>query len=238
MPSTPRGLIGIGAVLDALKGDFPDISISKIRYLETEGLINPHRTASGYRKYARSDLDRLRLILTWQRDRFWPLKVIGERLDALDRGLEVSEGGATAPAVTAGEAAALPDADALRQVRPLRLRSAELQEQAGIDRGTLRELVSYGLISAEDGWFGADDLDAARAAGALVAAGIDVRHLRPFRTAADREVDLVEHVLGRRGLHGGVAGTEGLDDETVAAQVAADCLALHVAMVKRALRHR
>ncbi len=238
MSTTSRGLVGIGTVVDALKGEFPDVSISKIRYLETEGLVSPHRTASGYRKYAPDDLDRLRLILTWQRDRFWPLKVIRERLDDLDRGLPLPEEGAAAPIETADASPTLPDANALRQVRPLRLRSAELQEQAGIDRGTLRELVSYGLIAAEDGWFGADDLDAARAAGALVAAGIDVRHLRPFRTAADREVDLVEHVLGRRGLHGGVAGTEGLDDDTVAAQVAADCLALHVAMVKRALRHR
>lgn len=238
MPSTPRGLIGIGAVLDALKGDFPDVSISKIRYLETEGLLSPHRTPSGYRKYSADDVERLRLILTWQRDRFWPLKVIRDHLDQVDRGLAVSEGGAATPAASSSEPSALPGADSLRQARPLRLRSAELQEQAGIDRATLRELVSYGLIAAEDGWFGADDLDAARAAGALVAAGIDVRHLRPFRTAADREVDLVEHVLGRRGLHGGVAGTEGLDDDTVAAQVAADCLALHVAMVKRALRHR
>ena len=77
----------IGAVLESLKADFPDLTISKIRFLEAEGLVTPERTASGYRTYSEQDVERLRYVLTAQRDRFWPLKVIREALDALDRGL-------------------------------------------------------------------------------------------------------------------------------------------------------
>ncbi len=89
MPDTsPAGRLTIGGVLARLKPDFPDVSISKIRFLEAEGLISPGRTASGYRVYDEKDLERLRYILTAQRERFWPLKVIRDALDAMDRGLE------------------------------------------------------------------------------------------------------------------------------------------------------
>ncbi len=81
----------IGAVLDRLKPDFPDISISKIRFLESEGLITPTRTASGYRSFTEDDVSRLEYILSAQRDRFWPLKVIKDALDAMDRGLAPPE---------------------------------------------------------------------------------------------------------------------------------------------------
>src|SRR5665811_358221 len=85
--STPRRMT-IGAVLTELVQDFPDVTISKIRFLEAEGLITPERTSSGYRTFSPDDLERLRYILTAQRDRFWPLRVIAEALDKLDRGLE------------------------------------------------------------------------------------------------------------------------------------------------------
>ncbi|MGY1610275.1 transcriptional regulator FtsR, partial [Geodermatophilus sp. SYSU D00700] len=98
---TPR--LTIGAVLTALRDDFPDVTISKIRFLESEGLVSPQRTPSGYRKFSRADVDRLRYVLTAQRDHYLPLRVIKEHLDALDRGQPVPGAGGTAvPPAPAG----------------------------------------------------------------------------------------------------------------------------------------
>lgn len=137
--------LGIGALIARLQGEFPDVTISKVRYLESEGLLSPERTASGYRKYTVADVERLRFVLSAQRDRFWPLKVIRERLDALDRGLEVGHDGDVAPPPR--PQAERPDRLAARAgQRPLRLTAIELQHAADIDTGTFRELVSYGLL--------------------------------------------------------------------------------------------
>lgn len=232
MPAAGHG-VGIGAVLDALVGEFPDVTISKIRYLEAQGLITPERTAKGSRRYRPADIDRLRFVLSAQRDRFWPLKVIREHLDAIDRGLvpsgETFEGRAemAPPTPTHRTSAAT-----LESRPPLRLTAAELQRSSGIDGETLRDLLSFGLVHADGEHFGADDLDVATAAGRLVAAGIEVRHLRPFRTAAEREVGLVEHVRAR-----GRAGGRGQRAESrpEAADVAAACLDLHTALVRAQL---
>ena len=88
----PSRAASIGAVLEQLKPDFPDVTISKIRFLEDEGLVTPQRTPSGYRTFSERDVERLRYVLAAQRDRFWPLKVIREHLDALDRGLHTRRG--------------------------------------------------------------------------------------------------------------------------------------------------
>ena len=230
--------LGIGALIARLQGEFPDVTISKVRYLESEGLVSPERTASGYRKYSEDDVDRLRFVLTAQRDRFWPLKVIRERLDAHDRGLDVADDGAVvAPSSDGGDSqptttGRLAPAD---RGRPLRLTAIELQHAADIDTGTFRELVAYGLLPKQRDHFDRSDLEVARACGALVAAGIDVRHLRPFKSAAEREVGLAEHVLGQQTLRGRAADAVGLDDETVRRQVVEDCLELHVALVRRGL---
>ena len=85
---TSRAFMSIGEVLGQLRSDFPDITISKIRFLEAEGLVEPERTASGYRKFSREDVERLRYVLSAQRDHYLPLRVIKEHLDAIDRGLE------------------------------------------------------------------------------------------------------------------------------------------------------
>ncbi len=137
MPGEP---IGIGAPIAQLEGDFPDVTISKVRYLEAEGLIQPARTASGYRKFSAQDVARLRFILTAQRDRFWPLKVITERLDAMDRGLTVDDEGAVTPPQQQSAAPDLGTED--RAGRPLRLTSIELQQAADIDTTTFRDLIS------------------------------------------------------------------------------------------------
>ena len=232
----PGDHVGIGAVIEQLAEDFPEVTISKVRFLESEGLVSPARTASGYRKFSPDDIERLRFVLTAQRDRYWPLKVIRERLDAADRGLTFSEDGVPTPQ---GEEEATVDGDRLDldavTGRPLRLTPIELQQAADIDTATFRELVSYGLLPKHQEHFDEGDLGVARAAGALVGAGIDVRHLRPFKSAAERELGLADHVLGQQALRGREAGDEGLDDATVARRVIEDCLELHVALLRRGL---
>jgi DNA-binding transcriptional MerR regulator len=223
----------IGAVLEALKPDFPDISISKIRFLEAEGLITPERTPSGYRHFSDEDVERLRYILTAQRDRFWPLKVIRESLDALDRGL-------TPPGESEGERPRpprpVPDPDvpaaaALTRQGTLRLTREELAASAGLDAPTLEALDTFGLLRPDGGGhYGEAALAIAHAAAGLAAYGIEPRHLRPFRTAADREIGLVQQVAaplrGRR-------GQTGKDDPT--GDILRLCIALHTALVKDGL---
>ena len=227
----------IGKVLAALSVDFPDVSASKLRYLEAEGLITPQRTASGYRTFSQADLQRLRYILAAQRDRFWPLKVIGEALDALDRGLtEDSGSGATGLEPRPGRPrppAPLPDpevpsARSLLERHTVSLTGAEVREASGLDTETFAALETYGLLQSDHhGRYGQDALSVAAAARTLAAHGLEARHLRPFRTAAEREIGLAEQVLATR--HGN--GTR----EERAAEIVSACLALHVALVRSGL---
>ncbi len=220
--------LSIGAVLTALQGDFPDVTISKIRFLEAEGLVTPARTASGYRQFAESDVDRLRYVLAAQRDRFWPLKVIRDALDAIDRGLEPPEEGGGRPEPPAPLADAdVPGAEVIgRPAKRLRLTRGELAEAAGLDGATLDAVVSFGLVRpGGDGHFDAHDLEIARAVGELSTFGMEPRHLRPFRTAADREVALVDQVT--IGVRGGSAAVAARRAEALRA-----CIALHTALVR------
>lgn len=221
----------IGAVLRALQPDFPDISASKIRFLEAEGLVAPARTGSGYRTFSDDDIERLRFILTAQRDRYWPLRVIADALAAMDRGMSVDGDGV----VTAG-----PPTDtgtvapaALRARATLRLTERELRDEAGLDEASFAALRTFGLLAADaSGHYDSDALAVARAAGALAAYGVEPRHLRAFRTAADREIGLVEQIVGpARAVAGKRAGAI---DPT--ADVLAACLDLHVALVRSGLR--
>jgi DNA-binding transcriptional MerR regulator len=193
----------IGAVLAALRDDFPDVTISKIRYLESEDLVHPQRTPSGYRKFSRADVDRLRYVLTAQRDHYLPLRVIKEHLDALDRGLPVPGTGPAAPGGTAPGPAADRPAD-----RPAPPPSAgpvaerppmpadEFARAAGLEPGQLADCVQYGLLTPDaDGRHPAGDLPIAQAAAGLARHGIEPRHLRVFRTGAEREAVLVEQLL-------------------------------------------
>lgn len=225
----------IGAVLKALAPDFPDISISKIRFLETEGLVTPARTGAGYRSYTEADLERLRYILTAQRDRFWPLKVIRDALDALDRGLTPPgepESGERPRAPRPVADPDLPTATALTRSTALRLTRAELAEAAGLDTPTLEALETFGLVRPDaGGHYGESALAVAHAAAALSAYGLEPRHLRPFRTAADREVGLVQQVLTP---HVGASRKAGAKDPT--GEVLRLCIALHTALVKDGLQ--
>jgi DNA-binding transcriptional MerR regulator len=227
------GAMTIGAVLEQLRDEFPDVTISKIRFLEAEGLVTPSRTGSGYRTYSADDVERLRYVLTAQRDRFWPLKVIRESLDALDRGL-------TPPGESEGERPRpprpVPDPDvpaaaALTRQGTLRLTREELAASAGLDAPTLEALDTFGLLRPDGGGhYGEAALAIAHAAAGLAAYGIEPRHLRPFRTAADREIGLVQQVAaplrGRR-------GQTGKDDPT--GDILRLCIALHTALVKDGL---
>ena len=236
-PSAAPARMTIGAVLAALAPEFPDVTISKIRFLEAEGLFTPERTRSGYRTFLQGDLERLRYILTAQRDRFWPLKVIAQALDQLDRGLEPPPGDRApsrpqVPAVATDRH--LPSSSDLRRRGQLRLTDAELREAAGLDKATFEALSTFGLLSPDaSGHYGDAALAVARAAGALAAYGIEPRHLRPFRTAADREIGLVQQVVSP--LRGRGHGTGGKQVHDPTAQILAECIALHTALVRAGL---
>jgi DNA-binding transcriptional MerR regulator len=227
----------IGAVLAALSPEYPDISISKIRFLEAEGLISPERTESGYRIYSPDDVERLRYILSAQRDRFWPLKVIREALDKLDRGLAPVPGeraSARPQAPARVNDPDLPTAAILGRRGDLRLTDIELCDAAGLDQPGFEALVTYGLLRPDaGGHYGDAALAVARAAGALAAYGIEPRHLRPFRTAADREIGLVQQVVSP--LRSRARGTGGSAEVDPAPAILAQCIALHTALVKAGL---
>ena len=239
--ATP-GTRTIGGVLAALAADFPDLTISKIRFLEAEGLVTPHRTGAGYRTYSDRDVERLRYILTAQRDRFWPLKVIRDALDAMDRGLQASEPEVPDARPRVPDPTADPDVPTATELAAppvLRLTARELREAAGLDRSTLDALETYGLVRADSrGHFDDDALAVARVAVALAAYGVEPRHLRPFRTAADREIGLVQQIVRpARSAAGRPPRGEVPVPEDPTPEVLRLCVALHTALVRSGLRH-
>ncbi len=193
-----RAYLSIGEVLTKLRGDFSDITISKIRFLESEGLIEPQRTPSGYRKFTTADLDRLRYVLLAQRDQYLPLKVIKENLDALDRGLQPApQGGTASPRPTLGLATV--DGEfapaAFAEQSEMRLSREELLKASSLDDSQLVELESFGLITIRGRHYDGDALAVAKAVAEMAGFGIEPRHLRSFKSAADREIGLIEQVI-------------------------------------------
>ncbi|WP_068399445.1 transcriptional regulator FtsR [Kribbia dieselivorans] len=240
--STP-GELTIGAVVDELRPDFDDVSISKIRYLEAEGLVSPRRTTAGYRLFSLDDVQRLRYILTAQRDRFLPLRVIREELDAIDRGTMTPHGGeGAAGAPQAPVSDGVPRAKDLAAPTTLRLTRHELGQRTGLTGAQLESLVGYGLIAPDGEYLDEDDLVVASAAASLIQFGIEPRHLRPFVSAADREVTLVGHAVSQRGPGrsptASTPASGSASTSVIAAEVARQCLALHVALVRKALRQQ
>ncbi|MET0864278.1 MAG: MerR family transcriptional regulator, partial [Nakamurella sp.] len=186
--------LSIGAVLNRLKPEFPDLAISKIRFLESEGLVTPHRTPSGYWQFSHSDVQRLRYVLAAQRDHYLPLRVIKDQLDAIDRGLEPGTPEARLP--RALTVAAGPSPSDFAGSVPVRMNRAELLAQSGLTATSLAELEQFGLISAgPGGYFDADSVLVAGTAAELLAVGLEPRHLRSFRTAADREATLITQLV-------------------------------------------
>lgn len=189
-------------MLQLLQAEFADVTISKIRFLEAEGLVTPDRTASGYRKFSAADVERLRYVLAAQRDQYLPLKVIKQHLGAIDRGLSPAAAGPpVAPSSlpqTPGQPVAEDFGDFGASGTELRLTREELRSAAGVSAELLGELESHGLVVASGNHYGGDAIVIARVAAELAAYGLEPRHLRAFRTAADREVGLIEQVTGPR----------------------------------------
>ncbi|HVV10609.1 MerR family transcriptional regulator [Amycolatopsis sp.] len=231
-----RDGLSIGAVLAQLRADFPDVTISKIRFLESEGLVQPGRTPSGYRQFAPADVERLRFVLAAQRDHYLPLKVIKEQLDAAD--------GQEAPAARLPRklvSLSSPDGDGLPAARDfvsgreIRLTQEELLEQAGIDVRTLGELEQYGLVRpGPAGFYDPDAVLVARTVRAMTEFGIEPRHLRAFRASADREVGLLEQIVTPV-YRQRDADAKGRGDEMVR-ELAALSVTLHTLLVKAGIR--
>ncbi|GGM22784.1 MerR family transcriptional regulator [Micromonospora sonchi] len=199
--STPSGagrahaLMSIGEVLSQLRTDFPDVTISKLRFLEAEGLVEPQRTAAGYRKYGWDDVARLRFVLTAQRDQYLPLRVIREQLAQWDASGEVPE--RSRPALVAvGPDGEVPGRAAPVQSAQVRLDRTELLARSGLDSSTLGELERLGLVVSDPpGWYDGDALIIAGAVAGLAAYGFQPRHLRGYRTSADREIGLFAQLV-------------------------------------------
>lgn len=227
----------IGEVLAELRAEFSDVTISKIRFLESEGLVEPERTPSGYRKFARSDVERLRYVLAAQRDHYLPLRVIKRNLDAIDRGLEPPELPAGQPTVPRVVLAVdgLPDEATFDAHEPdLRLSRGELIAGAEIDDELLSSLEGYGLIRPIGDHYDADALVIAKAAAEMATYGLEARHLRSFKTAADREIGLVEQVVTPMSRQPG-AGSRARGAEA-ARDLAALSVRLHTTLVRVGLR--
>ncbi|MEP9365160.1 MerR family transcriptional regulator [Nocardioides sp. CN2-186] len=236
--SSSRARMNIGEVLDRLRPDFPGITIPKIRFLEDKGLIKPERTPAGYRKFSAEDVDRLRYVLRMQRDHYLPLKVIGEHLDAIDRGLEPPPIDPVVPTVPRVALAAdgLPSAESFTRRDNLRLSRRELLKIAEVSDELLDQLEQYGLITPRPGTghYDTDALVIATTARELADYGFEPRHLRAFKTAADREVGLVDQVVAPH-RNGRDAAAKARADETVS-EIAALSIRLHATLVKSGLR--
>lgn len=230
-----RAHLSIGEVLSKLRTEFSDITISKIRFLEAEGLIEPQRTPSGYRKFTNVDLDRLRFVLTAQRDQYLPLKVIKDNLDAMDRGLAPAKtvGGVASPRLASNDGVLT--ADQFGMDNDLRLTRTEFIAASNLSNEQLIEIESYGLIAIRGRHYDADALAVAKAVAEISAFGIGARHLRAFKTAADREIGLVEQIttplLRQKGSESKARADE------VERELASLSIRLHASLVRAGL-HR
>ena len=233
--------MSIGAVLDLLRGDFPDVTISKIRFLEAEGLVTPERTASGYRRFTAYDCARLRFILTAQRDQYLPLKVIKAQLDSQPDG-ELPQSGSAygVPRLVAVEpAAGAPGVSGVSAsgVAPtqVRLSREDVLARSGVGDELLSALVKNGVITTgPGGFFDEHSVVIAQCAGALADYGVEPRHLRAFRSAADRQSDLIAQIAGPM-VKADKAGARDRADD-LAREVAALAITLHTSLIKSAVR--
>lgn len=188
-----KDLMSIGDLLKSLKDEFPDLTISKIRFLESEGLLNPERTPSGYRKFSQSDARRLRFILKLQREKYLPLKVIREKIDELESGK--ARAGDLAPGMLGSlevgeDLSAYDDSTLLRENVPRVL---------GADPAFVATLEDFGLICAHDGedgpFFEKEDVKILRIAEEFARYGLEPRHMRMYETLTDREVSAFEQII-------------------------------------------
>jgi len=259
----------IGEVLSLLKDEHPDVTISKIRFLESQGLIEPERTPSGYRKFYQSDIERLRWILTQQRDNFLPLKVIKRRVaeEGFDPVAEIDQRAANLPlpepslfaereidfdpddqpdvAEPQLHGAEEIDEDETSSTDPkvipsggfgsIELTAAELADASGADLGMVAELEKLGLIEGVRGdkgmLFDHEALLVVKAALMFRASGMEVRHLRMYKVAADREIGMLHQLRGAALTKGGSAAAGARED---LARLVAEGEAIHRSLVRRA----
>jgi DNA-binding transcriptional MerR regulator len=230
--------MSIGAVLDLLRPDFPDVTISKIRFLEAEGLVTPERTASGYRRFTAYDCARLRFILTAQRDQYLPLKVIKAQLDAQPDGELPPTGspyGGPRLVPVSGDIPAAHDNTAGVARTQVRLSREDLLARSGVDDELVTALVKAGVITTgPGGFFDEHSVVIAQCARALGEYGVEPRHLRAFRSAADRQSDLIAQIAGPV-VKAGKAGARDRADD-LAREVAALAITLHTSLIKSAVR--
>ncbi|MFE5657651.1 MerR family transcriptional regulator [Streptomyces sp. NPDC056517] len=223
-------LVSIGTVLNQLRDEFPEVTISKIRFLEAEGLVEPRRTASGYRKFSPQDVERLAQILRMQRDHYLPLKVIREHLDALARGEQIK-------LPTPGRRRDLLEGAWEQDSEPptaARIGRAELLAAAEVTETELLEWESYGLVSETDGGgYDPETVTVARLVADLGRFGLEPRHLRAVKAAADREAGLIEQVVAPLRRHRNPQTRA--HAEATAQELAAQSVRLHAALVQTAL---
>ncbi|WNI25967.1 MerR family transcriptional regulator [Streptomyces sp. ITFR-16] len=223
--------MSIGTVLLQLRDEFPEVTISKIRFLEAEGLVEPQRTPSGYRKFSADDVERLAQVLRMQRDHYLPLKVIREHLDALARGEQVAlpsqEGEPAGGGLPLGPG---------RATAP-RIGRAELLAAAEVTESDLDAWESYGLVApAAEGGYDAETVTVARLVADLGRFGLEPRHLRAMRAAADREAGLIEQVVAPLRRHRNPQTRA--HAEATARELAELSVRLHSALVQTALQVR
>lgn len=233
----------IGSVLAQLRADFPDVTISKIRFLESEGLVQPERTAAGYRQFSLADVARLRYVLAAQRDHYLPLKVIKEHLEAMDRGEPgVSADGSTPRlprplvGVTGGAGATDPaESEDFVATDIARVTKEELLAVSGIGAAALSELEQFGLIRpGPAGFYDPDAVLVARTVRAMTDFGLEPRHLRAFRASADREVGLLAQIVTPMTRQRDPDARARADE--VVRELAALSVRLHALLVKTGLR--
>ena len=233
-------LTGIGQVVASLRGDFPDVSVSKLRFLESQGLITPQRTTKGYRKYSRTDIAKLRWILAQQREHFLPLRVIRERMASVEWSAKADE-----------QESRLPDVDVSDQVRRLAppapttdpgstgMTLPQLAVASGLSLSQARELTRYGLLvprpTADIDFYDSFALEVARIARQMFDQGLEPRHLRVFKASVDRELDLSTPAVQQILQLGGPDAQRRARD--LMATQAALASALHEALVRRALQN-
>jgi DNA-binding transcriptional MerR regulator len=229
-----RAQLSIGKVLDELVGEFPGLTLSKLRFLDREGLVEPQRTGSGYRKYSYDDVEKLRFVLRMQTERYWPLSRIRQELDELESGREPvveDSAGLRIPDIVLADDG-LPVAATFSTSRgSTRLSREDLLDVARIDARLLDELELHGLISRRPSqkFYDADDLQIAALARMLAQLGVEPRHLRGMTAAADRESGLIDQAVPSAAR----ASEEG---KAAVADLASLMIRLHTILVRSRLR--
>ncbi|QHC66468.1 MerR family transcriptional regulator [Rathayibacter oskolensis] len=220
LPSGSTALLGIGQVLARLTTEFPDVTPSKLRFLEEQGLVSPARTDSGYRKFSSADVERLRMILALQRDHYLPLKVIRAYLDDVDAGREPS-----LPAGVGGAPASL-------LAPATRLTRERLAAESGASSSLVQEAIAVGLVRGGE-FFGEEAVTTLRALVELGRSGVEPRHLRPLRVAVEREMSLIESVVASSARRQDASGSVGAAETAMA--LASQLGTIRGAMVRSAL---